>query len=130
MLGLLKLDLLLIFLLFALPIGWLICEFKKHFVIRRWFALLTIIYAGYMAIYYGNAEGQKYNEMYSRSTINLLKESQNQIEKGNNEKVFKMWGELKNKLDLVEEGNLDYYQEVRQALFYLRQEENDNNKVK
>ena len=110
----------LITILIALPVAWLMSEFRPSRVARITFGLISMVAIGICA--YGLSAvltTLEYNSWYGRATTDLIGASLRQLEAGEVQRVQKVWRGLEEKYRPTYENRGDYHEIVNEAIAQL-----------
>ncbi len=115
--------LLILALLIAVPIAWLVTEFKCEKGVRICLGLLSIgIISGVMLVANNLGKTFNYNSLYGFATRNLIRTSIHEIEDGNLEQVLNVWRGLDQQYHPTYENRANYSELVEQAVRQMRDE--------
>jgi hypothetical protein len=116
---------LLLFLLFALPIAWLVAEFKFSRTTRILLGITSFIWIGFcVAGLIGVTTTFHYNIWYGENTKNLVDESVRQLEAGNTNQVLKAFKQLQDSYQPTYENRAKYNLLVSNAVNSMSQTSN------
>jgi hypothetical protein len=111
-----------LFLLFALPIAWLVAEFKFNRTARILLGITSLIWVGIcVAGLVGVTTTFRYNIWYGENTKSLIDESIRQLEAGNTNQVLKTFKQLQEKFQPTYENKAKYNLLVSNAVSSMNQ---------
>jgi len=111
-----------LFLLFALPIAWLVAEFKFNRTARILLGITSLIWVGICVTgLVGVTTTFRYNIWYGENTKSLIDESIRQLEAGNTNQVLKTFKQLQEKFQPTYENKAKYNLLVSNAVSSMNQ---------
>jgi hypothetical protein len=114
-----------LFLLFALPIAWLIAEFKSGRTTRVFLGIASFIWIGLcVAGLIGVTTTFHYNIWYGETTKGLIDESVRQLGVGNTNQVLKAFKQLQGSFQPTYENKANYNLLVSNAVNSMNQTSN------
>ena len=113
---------LILFLLFALPIAWLVAEFKFGRTARIIFGLVSLIWVGFcVAALIGVTTTFQYNIWYGNNTKDLIDASVRQLEAGNTNQVLNAFKNIQASYQPTYENHAKYNLLVSNAVAEMSQ---------
>jgi len=100
----------------ALPIAWLVAEFKASPGIRRTLGIVTILWSFGVASLVGILQDFHPNVYFTQATKDLLEASVGQLKIGKTDAVIREWTQANDKFHPTYENRAQYRQIVDQAI--------------
>ena len=100
----------------ALPIGWLIAEFKARPSIRRALGIVTILWSFGVALLVGALRDFNANVYFTGASKDLLTASVEQLKAGKTQPVIQAWSHADEQFQPTYENRARYRQIVDQAI--------------
>ena len=100
----------------ALPIAWLIAEFRANVAVRRTLGVITILWSFGVASLVGMLQNFNANSYFTTASKDLLETSVEQLRAGKTEAVLREWTRANEELSPTYENRARYQEIVEQAI--------------
>lgn len=106
----------LLFITAALPIAWLIAEFRASVAVRRTLGVITILWSFGVASMVGMLQNFNANSYFTGASKELLESSVQQLRAGKTEAVLREWSRANDEFSPTYENRARYQEIVEQAI--------------